>query len=456
MTINPCPNCRTVNPASNSFCVSCGANLNLTKPGNGITSSTIPRARSRFFSDKGFITGLIAGVGTLLILMVGLGLFFGNNLLEGKNNTDSTSKAGIDISNTPTLETTTKPSEVATTSVKNDLPTPVAINTTAPPTTILTPTPKVKTPTISPTNTPLPAVESPTPQITLVPAATITAVSTKAEEIKDAGNDNKDKIAFCQEDESSHWSLYTIKADGSELRKVISHPEGDIVSPAFSPDGVWIAYSLQLDNNHFQLRKVRFDGSNDVALTGNTERNDSPAWSPDGKQIFFVSNRNKPNQYWSTDLYMVNSEGGNPTLVVAGGQYASINNGLLSYIIFNGTSHDLLTQTYPSGNNKKVLAGNGAEYFYNSTSPDGSKIAVTKGLDNNRAIYLVNLDGSQRRISPEGETATYPTWAPDGNYLAYLVLTGNIWELNLVNINTGQSQRLLTTGKKKFYIAWGR
>jgi WD40 repeat protein len=123
-------------------------------------------------------------------------------------------------------------------------------------------------------------------------------------------------------------------------------------------------------------------------------------------------------------------------------------------ILFTRESHDLFGQE--KGSQPLLLAGAGAEYFYNANSPDSNYIAVTRGLDNSRAIYQVDRNGKQTQLSSPGKVATYPTWSPDGRYVAYLVLVGSTWELYLADINTGKNQHVLTNGKKKFYITWER
>src|SRR5262249_28009888 len=80
-------------------------------------------------------------------------------------------------------------------------------------------------------------------------------------------------------------------------------------SPAISPDGEWIVYSVSKtdtkeDKNQSHLWMVKWDGSVDLQLTYGKEGAASPRFSPDGKYISFLSSRPgaaKGSQVWVMD-----------------------------------------------------------------------------------------------------------------------------------------------------------
>jgi dipeptidyl aminopeptidase/acylaminoacyl peptidase len=105
-----------------------------------------------------------------------------------------------------------------------------------------------------------------------------------------------------------------------------------------------------------------------------------PTWSPDGKQIAFVSNMSGRNNLW-----LVSSEGGFPTQLTVSDQ----------------------RQTSPTW------------------SPDGKWIAYQSDYDGDELwdIFLVSpTTGKVVNVTQTREIAEMdPTWSPDGRYLAYLV-----------------------------------
>src|SRR5271154_230508 len=80
--------------------------------------------------------------------------------------------------------------------------------------------------------------------------------------------------------------------------------------PVLSPDAKLVAFTVQtvdLDRNTKpkQVYVVGLNGSLPRQLTVLGSDNERPRWSPDSRQIYFVSNRDGSSQIWS-----MNPEGG--------------------------------------------------------------------------------------------------------------------------------------------------
>lgn len=76
-----------------------------------------------------------------------------------------------------------------------------------------------------------------------------------------------------------------------------------ISDPQISPDGQHIVYvrnfkDIMTDRNHSNLWIINFDGTNNHPLTTGNQNDFSPRWSPDGKQLLYLSSRDG-----STQLY---------------------------------------------------------------------------------------------------------------------------------------------------------
>ena len=80
-----------------------------------------------------------------------------------------------------------------------------------------------------------------------------------------------------------------MNADGSGLRNLTNSGSEDIM-PAWSPDGSQIAFESDRDDGNHEIYVMNADGSNPRNLTNSGfSFNYSPAWSPDGSQIAFIT-----------------------------------------------------------------------------------------------------------------------------------------------------------------------
>lgn len=119
-------------------------------------------------------------------------------------------------------------------------------------------------------------------------------------------------------DWSSQWhEIFTMNKDGTDLQQHTEH-RAVCTYPSFSPDGTKIAYrkitgmpGFAWDLTSIQRNSEVFianaDGSNEVNLSNNAAFDGWPAWSPDGRQIVFASNRTGPANVGQ--LYVVNVDG---------------------------------------------------------------------------------------------------------------------------------------------------
>jgi helix-turn-helix protein/WD40 repeat protein len=92
--------------------------------------------------------------------------------------------------------------------------------------------------------------------------------------------------------------------------------------------------------------------------------------------------------------------------------------------------------------------------FNAQPSPDGTRVAFDSDRDGERAVFVADADGHHlRRVSGDGPAAV-PRWSPDGRSLAYVRAEPNnadVWNLWLLDLNTGESRRLTsyTSGKPR-------
>src|SRR6185436_19359008 len=79
---------------------------------------------------------------------------------------------------------------------------------------------------------------------------------------------------------------------GTGLTNLTNHPAKDI-SPAWSPDGQQIVFASNRDGStqSFQLYLMNADGSTPHRIYGGNGFSSAPSWSPNGKEIVFANDK---------------------------------------------------------------------------------------------------------------------------------------------------------------------
>jgi Tol biopolymer transport system component len=255
--------------------------------------------------------------------------------------------------------------------------------------------------------------------------------------------------------------IYTINADGSEQTRLTNDPAIENM-PAWSPDGKRIAFTSSRDATtdgnvgiYIEIYVMNADGSQPTRLTSNLAQDESPAWSPDGKQIAFVSKRDATtDEFYSEEIYVMNADGSQQTRLT------------------NNTARDEMPAWSPDGrqiafvSNRDdnasriyVMNADGSQQtpltdrsgLMPAWSPDGKQIAFYT----NDEIYVMNADGSQQtRITSNSGLAQMPTWSPDGKHIACVLIRDGNADIYVMNADGSQQTRITSHAETDYYPAW--
>ena len=103
-----------------------------------------------------------------------------------------------------------------------------------------------------------------------------------------------DRIAFMSSrdtpsvpEDVTNWEIYSMNTDGSDQVNLTNREARDI-DPAWSPDGTQIAFASDRTGS-FQIHVMDSDGASQVQLTFGPGHHVWPAWSPDGLELAYSS-----------------------------------------------------------------------------------------------------------------------------------------------------------------------
>jgi TolB protein len=249
------------------------------------------------------------------------------------------------------------------------------------------------------------------------------------------------KIVLPLWDEGSEvYSIYSVNADGSNLRKIVENAS----SPALSPDGAQLAYrDWARDNRGIVVSNA--DGSAPLRLTAFLE-DVLPSWSADGKRITFSSYRESDRKsriyyLWADrEIDWVLKRGQE---AVYGEDPYWMADGRIAYTLHTGRPVDQLLTMNGDGSKPEVLIDD-PTVRSPAASPDGRFIAFMSMRNGNWDLYRLNVDGSGLiQLTDQTDNDGLPTWSPDGESIAFVSDRGGFWGLWVMNTD-GSNSRLIT------------
>lgn len=100
---------------------------------------------------------------------------------------------------------------------------------------------------------------------------------------------------------SGSREIWTANIDGSDPVQITNVPGESAGDPAWSPNGRWIAYDARL-GPFAHIYVVSAKGGKSRAITRGSFNDVNPAWSNNGRELFFGSNRSGSWQIWKISL----------------------------------------------------------------------------------------------------------------------------------------------------------
>jgi TolB protein len=192
-------------------------------------------------------------------------------------------------------------------------------------------------------------------------------------------------------------------ADGSGVRQLTTHPANDS-SPAWSPDGKQIAFISDRDgkDHEVQIYVMRADGSAQRRLINSETHDYDPQWSPDSRRIvYYAESGDHKDQVW-----IVNADGTNPTRLTGGvahnifPSWSPDGKSIIFTSNRDGGENNLAIYTMsPDGSSIRRLSDQRSSLA--RFSRDGTRVGFLAGSYPKNAIYVMNLDGSGlKRLTP--------------------------------------------------------
>lgn len=230
---------------------------------------------------------------------------------------------------------------------------------------------------------------------------------------------------------------------------------------AWSPDGRWVALTSGNDSwdgfvhigNLAQSRiiLVSTDDGHVVDVTDRSAMNVAPTWSPDGRQLLFISNRSGARDIYAVRLGTDGSVIGEPTRLSTGldahSMAISPSGDRLVYASYQARVNIWslpIPDGAPVGIERAVALTTGTQMTESiSVSPDRRWLYFTSDRAGNSDIWRMPLAGGDPvQVTSDPADDFAPEQSPDGKWLAFFSMRGGTRDIWVVPTEPGEPLRL--------------
>jgi Tol biopolymer transport system component/tRNA A-37 threonylcarbamoyl transferase component Bud32 len=254
--------------------------------------------------------------------------------------------------------------------------------------------------------------------------------------------------------------LWIVQVNTGEMRRL---NEGDAVLASWSPHNQRIAYTHRLGKSaQSAVWTTPVSGGTPKPVTTESATNWNPVWSPDGKYLYFSSDRRGSMNLWRVPIDEASGETrGEPEAITTPAPY------LAHPSLSADGKHIVYTSALVTANIQQLTLDPSSEvkgepawvttgslrWSDPDPSPDGNWVAIYSLVQPEGHLYVVHPDGTgMRQLTSDSAIDRMPRWSPDGKWIACFSNRSGHLELWRIRPDGSDLQQLTESGAA--YIAW--
>jgi Tol biopolymer transport system component len=253
--------------------------------------------------------------------------------------------------------------------------------------------------------------------------------------------------------------VWIVKVATGEKRRLVTKGGGDATQPQWSPHGHRIAYWGSLATAQRDIWTVPAAGGEAVPVTQDPAIDWDPIWSPDGRYLYFSSDRGGSMNLWRIPIDEKSGRVLGPAEAITTPSTDS------AQISLSRDGRRLVyVQRSATRNVQKIAFDDRAEKATGEAAwiTQGSKLAMSPDVSprdgsvvfgtlapSQEDIFVVRPDGSGlRQLTDDTYWDRQPRWSPDGRQVAFLSNRSGKFEVWTINQDgSGLRQVTFTAGK---------
>ena len=258
-------------------------------------------------------------------------------------------------------------------------------------------------------------------------------------------------------------SIWVAAVATGESRQLV---EEDGVVPKWSPNGDRIAFVSRMgDMTQMDIVTVPADGGEKVAVTLDKATDWGPAWSPDGRYIYFASDRSGSMNLWRVEVDEKSGKArGEPEPLTTPATYLahptlSGNGDRLAYtsVLMTQNVQRLVLDpetAQPEDRPEWVTSGS-IQFSSVDISADGEWVVFYTRARPEGDLYVARVDGSGlRQLTSDEAMDRVPRWSPDGEWVAFFSDRSGSLQIWKIRRDGSDLQQLTDSTPNVGLLAW--
>ncbi|MGV6826135.1 MAG: Tol-Pal system beta propeller repeat protein TolB [bacterium] len=245
---------------------------------------------------------------------------------------------------------------------------------------------------------------------------------------------------------------YNVPTTAADMRTTAHHIADLIYETLTGTKGAFatrIAYITSTgtgDAQQVQLHIADADGFNSQAVVTSSEPLMSPAWSPDGSKLAYVSFEKSKPSIWVQEVFTGKRERVSAFKGINGAPAWSPDGRYLAMTLSKDGNSEIYVRDMVTRNLRR-LTNHWAIDTEPSWSPDGKYLVFTSDRGGNAQVYRMPVAGGKpERLTWDGKYNARASYSPDGKQLTHITRVQGQYRIGLLDLGTGV-QSLLSDGR---------